>query len=87
MKSNVNHGGDDSSSSSSVEAASDSMGEQTHAPTESSWNVGAAEARWVAISKMLVLAVIALAAVGCGIATYEFTRSSEHSDFENEVCA
>jgi hypothetical protein len=51
----------------------------------SSISITRAETKAVNRSKIIVLAVIAVAATACGAATYFFTKSEEEDDFHSQV--
>jgi hypothetical protein len=51
----------------------------------SSISITRAETKAVNRSKIIVLAVIAIAATACGAATYFFTKSEEEDDFHSQV--
>ena len=53
--------------------------------TSESSTLAKAETRAVNRTKLLVLAVLSIAAMGVGFATYWFTRQSETHEFENKV--
>ena len=69
--------------SSSSLRSSTNKGEATQ--TSESSTFAKEETRAVNRSKLLVLAVLSIAAIGVGIATYMFARQSEIKEFENKV--
>jgi hypothetical protein len=81
------HEGDNRSLSS--ESASLSAGTDTNhtgeVSNDSSISIARAETKAVNRSKIVVLAVIAIAATACGAATYFFTKSEEEDDFHSQV--
>jgi hypothetical protein len=73
----------------SSESASLSAGTDTNhtgeVSNDSSISIARAETKAVNRSKIIVLAVIAIAATACGAATYFFTKSEEEDDFHSQV--
>jgi hypothetical protein len=60
-------------------------GNDTQGSNDSSLSLAREETNAVNRSKVLVLAVIAIAATACGTATYLFTTSGEKDDFSSAV--
>jgi hypothetical protein len=75
--------------SQSSESASLSGGTDTNhtgeVSNDSSISIARAETKAVNRTKIVVLAVIAIAATACGAATYFFTKSEEEDDFHIQV--
>jgi hypothetical protein len=69
----------------SVYSSTDHTGKHSAHSSESSLSLARAETRWVRRIKVLVLAVMALAAATCGILTYIFVKASERESFEHQV--
>jgi hypothetical protein len=83
------HEGDNRSLSSESASLSSGTGTDTNHTGEvsnaSSISITRAETKAVNRSKIIVLAVIAIAATACGAATYFFTKSEEEDDFHSQV--
>jgi hypothetical protein len=81
------HSSEESSQvSSSVEPSTTEKPDHTET-SSSSFSLARAQSRAVFGSKVLVLTVIFIAAIVCGIATYNEVRSRETEEFTTEVSA
>jgi hypothetical protein len=82
------HSSSDESSQVSSSFETTAIEKQEQKETSSgSFSLAKAQSRAVCASKVLVLAVIFIAAIVCGITTYKEVRSRETDDFTEEVRA
>jgi hypothetical protein len=79
----------DLSSEEGRESGSDTASKTSHSSSKHGPHQGEeiaqAETQMLFFSKALVFAVLLLAAGGCAVATYLFTKSGEEQNFEDEV--
>jgi hypothetical protein len=73
------------SQSLSSESAEGTETNHTGVSNDSSISIARAETRAVNRSKIVVLAVIAIAATACGAATYSFVKFGEEDSFHSQV--
>jgi hypothetical protein len=74
-----------SSESASNKTETNNTGMDTQGSNDSSLSLAREETKAVKRTKLLVLGAIAIAAAGCGTATYIYTRSAEKDDFNSAV--